>query len=317
MNVLNIEKMVEEALLKLKLEITDPFTSSQCGYPEMEGYCRRRRLLNHLKPENIESDEELQKVFLKGYFTELAYKHIIREIFQEKVFTKVTWKLKMDDIYIRVDPDIWIPQRNQIIEIKAVKKIPEEPYIHHKVQVGLQIIACPRKNPNAEIHYIEFEGRKWNMKVFKVDPLTNEDFEKIKEENKIVKTYWDKKEIPPIPDGFEKTKYPCFITRFNRCPHWDECWLPEQAIKIEAPDLENYYNIIQKIRELNKEIEKLEAEKKKYEELFPKEEGKYEIGDFELKVYIIPETIVPSYKRDKYYKFSIKRKKEVNDGSIL
>jgi len=305
-----IETLVEEALLKMRLDIEDPFTASQCGYPGLEGYCRRKRLLNHFKPENTENDEELQKVFIKGYFTELAYKQIIRDIHEERVYTKVTWNLSMDGVNIRVDPDIWIPARQKIIEIKAVKRIPDKPFEHHRIQVGIQLLACPRK-AIGEIHYIEWEGRKWNMKTFTIDKLKDEEIEKIKEENKIVMEFWQNKQIPPIPDGFQMYKYPCFISRIARCPHWDDCWLVEKsATEILIDDIDVYYKLYLKIKSLKESLQKLESYKDKLEQFFPKEQGIYKCGDYELKVNVIPETIVPSYKREAYIRYTVRKKKE-------
>lgn len=301
-----IEKQVEEALRKFKVEITDPFSSSQCGYPGLEGYCRRRRLLNHFKPENIEENEDLQMVFLKGYFTELAYKNIIRDIYEERVFTNLRKPWSTDGI--RVDPDIWIPSLKKIIEIKATRRIPEKPFEHHRIQVGLQIKACPVKNPIAEIHYIEWEGRRWNMKVFKMQPLSDEEYKKIVEENKVIKWYWERKQIPPIPEEFNHYRYPCYWGRGNRCPHWDDCWLVEKDAKeILVEDIETYYKVKMKIRELNSAIKRLQEYADKLEKFLPKEQGIYRIKDYILKVNIIPETIVPQYKKKSYIKYTVKK----------
>jgi hypothetical protein len=310
MTTKTFEDLVSEALLEMRLDIENPFTASQCGYQGLEGYCRRKRLLNHFKPENIEEDEDLQKVLIKGYFTELAYKQIVRDIHKERVYTKVTWNFNLNGIPIRVDPDIWIPALQKIIEIKAVKKIPEKPFEHHRIQVGIQILACP-KLAKGEIHYIEWEGRKWNMKVYNVEPLKQEEIDKIIEENKIVKEYWDNKQIPPIPDGFQMYKYPCFLSRNTRCPHWDDCWLVEKsATEILIDDIDVYYKVTQKVKQVRNALERLEEYKKKLEQFLPKEQGLYRCGDYELKVNVIPETIIPAYKREAYIRYTIKRRQK-------
>jgi len=306
-----MEEYIKEALMRMKLDIEDPMSASQCGYPGMKGYCRRKRLLNHLRPEIIEEDEELQKVFMKGYFTELAYKQIIKDVFKERVFTKASWKYLSNGIEVKVNPDIWIPSLRKIIEIKAVKKIPDKPYEHHRIQVGLQICSAPYDKVDAEIHYIEWEGRKWNMKVFPIEELSKEEMEKIDEENKVVYECWKKKEIPDIPEGFNSLEYPCFLSRYAKCPFWDICWRKETNIKdiLDNINIEEYYLICKKISELEKAVSKLREHKKKIEEnLFPKEEGSYGIKEYILTAHYIPEQEI-SYKRSGYWKYSIKKVK--------
>lgn len=304
--MLDISKKVEERLLKLRKEIEDPFSASQAGYPSLEGYCRRRRLLNHFKPQNIEENQELQQIFMKGFFAELAYVQIIRDIIDERVYTKAQWKLNG----MRVDPDVYIPSLKKIIEIKATKRIPEKPFELHRIQVGLQIEACPKEDAEAEIHYIEFEGRKWNLGIFKIQRLTQEELDKIYAENEIVKKHWIEKTIPEIPEGFSHYKYPCFISRITRCPHYEDCWMREkQTAEIFIDDVDKYYLVKQKIKQLKKAIENLEKFTEKLEQFFPKDVGIYSVGNYILKVNYIPETEVPAYKRSAYYKYTIKRKK--------
>ncbi|MEM2264644.1 MAG: hypothetical protein QXX03_05580 [Nitrososphaerota archaeon] len=308
--MLDLNKKVEERLLKLKKDIQDPFSASQAGYPGLEGYCRRKRLLNHFKPQNIEENQELQQIFLKGFFAELGYVQIIKDVVKERVFTKVQWKLRNGNQEIRVDPDIYIPSLNKIIEIKAIRRIPEKPIEMHRIQVGLQIEASPKKS-SGEIHYIEFEGRKWNLAIFPVLRLTSDELKKIFEENEIVMKHWETKTIPDIPEGFSPYKYPCFYSRLSRCPHYDDCWLKEKgSIEIFIDDIDKYYLIKQKIRNLKKAIENLEKFAEKIEQFFPKEVGIYNVGNYELRIHYIPETEVPAYKRSAYYKYTIKMLKK-------
>lgn len=307
---MGIEEKIREVLLKQKLEIIDPLSASQCGYEGLEGYCRRRRILSHLKPQNIEENEELQKVFLKGFYTEFAYKNILRQALKERVYTSVEWKLKQNGITIRVNPDAYIPALHKIIEIKAIKKLPEKPIEMHRIQVGIQIEACPRENITAEIHYIEYEGRKWNMRIFNIDRLKRDELDKIYKENEIVADYYQRREVPPIPSGFSHTRYPCRIG-MTRCPYFDDCYVVEKNFTdIVIDDIDNYYKVKKKISDLEKSIERLRTYCKKFEELFPKEKGLYRIGDYTLSVIHIPEQVVKEHIRSAYTKYLIRKIKE-------
>ncbi len=273
------DKIIIERLEKETKELNTPFSASQCGFESEEKdnfYCSRRRVFSCLRPDILEGDENFKNVIIKGFFTELAILFILRDALKGKsikVYSNPEWKITLGEEVI-VHPDLWIPSLSEIHEIKATYKIPEEPYFHHKIQVGIQKLACPKKENKAFIHYIEFTGREYKQKTFEIEDLSKEIIDKIIEENLRIKKFLNEGVIPPINEKFEPTKFPCSWfsnKKFVFCPFFNECYRKTEIIEEKnIIELSNFpeekiirlNELLNKEKELKIELDRIALEKK-------------------------------------------------------
>ncbi len=268
-----MEDIIRKVLERKKAKVFSPLTASQCGYEGIQDYCRRKRVFDFYFKENVEGFEPLQEIFLRGLFIEMAYIEILRQEYKD-VKTGITGYYKG----LKVDPDVIV--NDKIVEIKSVSRIPEKVKELHRIQAGIQMLAF---NLKSEIHYVKVDSEGIDVKVYDVEPLKQEEIAKILDENKKVIETIKKNEYPEIPQDKMPNKSPCSF-----CPHYHMCWQEQEQINLTlSVEIDKYYELRQRYKELNREVKDLKEELEKWEKAFPKESGRYLIGKYLLSVSVI------------------------------
>jgi CRISPR/Cas system-associated exonuclease Cas4 (RecB family) len=141
--------------------------------------------------------------------------------------------------------DFYFPQRKFLIECKtiaAARCSPEFlPVEHHVVQVHAYLAALfemtSEEHYAALVYFPRENPRLFQVFTFAYDPSWHSELVLRIE---LLKHAIETGEIPPIPAGYDATKFPCrWFSRISRmvvqCPFYDQCWQTKKQEQDEEP----------------------------------------------------------------------------------
>ena len=189
-------ELIYEAFRRFLVKKSKPRENHSIHVSEVVGCLRKAyynrkygdEQLNHLAP--------TKRVILSlGLSTHLILEEILEELGYK---TESTYTLNLGSLKLVGTPDAINPQRNSILEIKTVNKLPEQPLEHHILQLNTyQGILKTIYNSRPPIgHIIYIHKRDGQIKIY--THIFNEQlFNKIIEKARIYHEYITQNQEPP------------------------------------------------------------------------------------------------------------------------